>query len=85
MAWSEFLEWLAFLEIETAEHTKLDMYLAQIAMEVHRANQDIAAADRERLTFRDKLLRFEIPETPQEKMRRSKRTWAALLGIELPE
>lgn len=81
MPWSEFLEWLAYFETEWEQREKTDYYMAQVALEIRRSKME----DPNKIQLSDMLLKFEKPETGYERMMRSKRTWADLLGIEIPE
>lgn len=80
ISFGEFVEWLAFLQLEDERHTKQDHYLAQIAAEVVRAKLTKTGAKKVRL--QDYLLKF-ASETPQDKMQKSKQTWAFALKLDL--
>ena len=84
---SELKLWEAFFQWEYNEQTKLDNYLAQIALEVHRTRVEKP----NKLTLKDKLIKFmtgkEMREkeeerlTPEERGRQSKAIWLAAFGI----
>lgn len=82
MAYSEFLEWLEFLEQEKNEHSKLDWYLAQIAQWICKVNSE----NPKKVEVSDFLLKFSVAEEKEEQTpEQAKQVWAAALGISLPK
>jgi len=81
MTFTEFLEWIEFLDQEEKRDTKQDYYLAQIAATIVRVN--INSKDQKKVKLKDYLLRFVDPPSPdqEEKMKKSKSVWLSALRI----
>ncbi len=75
MTYTEFLEWLEFLQWDEMRHAKADVYMAQIAAEIRRSN----AKNPRRIRTQDFLLKQREGEDKQG----SKKIWAAHLKINL--
>jgi hypothetical protein len=81
LTYSEFLEWVEFLELEEARHTKQDLYWAQIAAEIRRtivkSPKDVKVKD-----FLFEMKAVEPPQaTPKERVKKSKSAWLTLFGM----
>jgi hypothetical protein len=86
IGYSEFVEWIVYLEQLEKKHTPEHYYLAQVAAELRRT----IAKDPEKVKVTDFLLQYEKQvEAPKpvtqveglERMRRSKSAWFAACGI----
>jgi len=81
ITFSEFIDWLVFLNHEEERNTKLDHYLAQIASEVRRS---YVSKPR---TVKTKDFLFAMttvkPKAPEEKVKRSKSAWGAIVGVKI--
>lgn len=75
ITYSEFKEWLLFLELDTKE----DYYLAQIAAEIRRAN----VKNPNTIKIKDFLIKYR--SASEEKTAKSKSAWAKALRMELPK
>lgn len=88
IGYSEFLEWLDFLQIEDSRVTKADLYLAQIAAEVRRSS----VTEPRKVKIADFLVR--VPENPtaakaepedaKARAQRSKKAWLDALAVKAP-
>jgi hypothetical protein len=80
MLFSEFLEWVQYLNQEEERNTKADWYLAQIAAEIRRS----WVSDVKNVRAIDFLLAHTdaLPE-PETELLDSKMVWAACLGVNL--
>ena len=84
ITFTEFLEWIQFLEQEEwHKRTKLEYYLAQIAAEMRRST--LVAADAKKVKISDYLLSFgeQTGADPEERIKHSKQTWASILGVNI--
>ena len=79
ITFTEFLEWLEFLKWEENKHTKEDFYAAQVAAEVRRGNVKYPA----QVKVQDFLVRVTHDGSPKERMKHSKRAWAAHLEVDM--
>lgn len=77
ITFSEFLDWLQYLEWAERRDTKSDYYLAQIAAEVRRGY----VKSPRQVKVKDFLLKMQRPEQRLS----SKQTWLQALGIKLKE
>ncbi len=76
MTYTEFLEWLEFLQWNEERHAKSDVYMAQIAAEIRRSN----VKNPRKVRTQDFLLKQREESTaPMD----SKKIWAAHLKIDL--
>jgi len=82
VTYTEFLEWLEFLEWDHKHHAKADHYLAQIAAEIRRANVKSPA----RIKVQDFLFEWkEVPAGAEDRCMASKKAWASALRINLEQ
>lgn len=77
ITFTEFLEWLEFLDKEEARHSKTDHYLAQITAEIRRGY----VTDPNKVDSRDFLLRVKTVGSQHPST--SKAIWAAHLKVKL--
>ena len=77
ITFSEFLDWLQYLEWAERRDTKNDYYLAQIAAEVRRGNVKSPRL----VKIKDLLLKMQKPKQRLS----SKQIWLQALGIKLKE
>ena len=76
------MEWIQFLNQEEESHSKLDHYLAQIAMEVCRNRLEKPGA----VKLRDFLMVSKEEQASREdKLKKSKSAWLNLVGLQDPE
>lgn len=89
---SEFIEWMAFLDLERNQTSKEDYYLAQVAAEVRRS----FVKSPQSVHVKDFILSFTRAERSspgggspamedQDPTQRSKNYWSAVLGLEKKE
>lgn len=87
---SEFIEWMAFLDLERNQTNKEDYYLAQVAAEVRRS----FVKSPQSVHVKDFILSFtraersspgEGPPAMEDSTQRSKNYWSAVLGLEKKE
>jgi hypothetical protein len=86
---SEFIDWVAYLEIKKDEHDKFDYYLSQIAAQFPRYLGDPKKSGK--VQDKDYLVRFEKGESKRhkypdhlskdQKISRSKSAWCGFAGI----
>ena len=82
MGYTEFLDWLEFLNWNEKRETKLDHYLAQIAAEINKG----MVKDPKKVKREHFLLKVvEAPNKQKERMQHSKSVWLAALNIRRPE
>ncbi len=79
MTYTEFLEWLEFLQWEEKRHTKSDHYMAQIAAEIRRSN----VKNPGRIKIQDFLFKWREASAVDSKAETSKKAWASALKINL--
>jgi len=79
VTYTEFLEWLEFLQWEDRQHAKSDHYMAQIAAEIRRAN----VKNPGRIKVQDFLFKWREVTAVESKSEASKKTWASALKINL--
>jgi hypothetical protein len=75
---TEFLDWMAFLDLESKKQTKQDYYLASIAAEVFRSNAKYPKKVKPEdflLTYTDKIMK-----SVKSKSDKAKSFFGALLG-----
>jgi hypothetical protein len=77
ITFSEFLDWIAFLDWVEETPSKLDLYLAALTAEVRR----VWVKSPKGIKSKDFLLRRSPGSDP--KVQKSKSTWASVLGIKL--
>lgn len=91
ITWSEFLEWLEYLREEDRFPSKLDHYLAQIAMEVCRGRlenpREVKLADfllktKEEKAEEDRKQAAE-DSSREDRIKKSKNAWLNLVGLEM--
>ena len=75
MTITEFITWVAYLEMETERHEKLDWYLAQLTAQVAKGQ----VKSPRKVKAEHYLLKMAT-ETQQDKMNRSKAALFAALG-----
>jgi len=76
LTYSEFLDWLAFIEWDEKRHTKLDWYLAQITAEIRRG----LVSNPKNVKAKDFLI--ELVDAKQStKVAQSKQAWLGAVGI----
>lgn len=87
---SEFIEWMAFLDLERNQTNKEDYYLAQVAAEVRRS----FVKSPQSVHVKDFILSFTRAERSspdggspamEDPTQRSKNYWSAVLGLEKKE
>jgi hypothetical protein len=87
---SEFIEWMAFLDLERNQTSKEDYYLAQVAAEVRRS----FVKSPQSVHVKDFILSFTRAERSslgggspamEDPTQRSKNYWSAVLGLEKKE
>ncbi|MFA5452986.1 MAG: hypothetical protein WC248_05395 [Candidatus Methanomethylophilaceae archaeon] len=87
---SEFIEWMAFLDLERNQTSKEDYYLAQVAAEVRRS----FVKSPQSVHVKDFILSFTRAERSslgggspamEDPSQRSKNYWSAVLGLEKKE
>lgn len=87
---SEFIEWMAFLDLERNQTSKEDYYLAQVAAEVRRS----FVKSPQSVHVKDFILSFTRAERSspgggspamEDPVQRSKNYWSAVLGLEKKE
>ena len=87
---SEFIEWMAFLDLEINQTSKEDYYLAQVAAEVRRS----FVKSPQSVHVKDFILSFTRAERSspgggspamEDPTQRSKNYWSAVLGLEKKE
>lgn len=87
---SEFIEWMAFLDLERNQTSKEDYYLAQVAAEVRRS----FVKSPQSVHVKDFILSFTRAERSspgggspamEDPTQRSKNYWSAVLGMEKKE
>lgn len=81
MTYSEFLEWICFLNLEDERNTKQDYYLAQIAAEIRRSQ--VRTPRKVKVT--DFLIQRKVTEDPKSKMKVSKSAWSSLLRLKIED
>lgn len=74
---TEFLEWIHFLRLEDDRNSKSDLYLAQIAAEIRRGWVE----DAREVKVSDFLLGAKPVLTPEQRMKKSKAAWGAMLTV----
>lgn len=87
---SEFIEWMAYLDLEMHQTKKEDYYLAQVAAEVRRS----FVKSPQSVHVKDFILSFTRAERSslgggspamEDPIQRSKNYWSAVLGLEKKE
>jgi hypothetical protein len=87
---SEFIEWMAYLDLEMHQTKKEDYYLAQVAAEVRRS----FVKSPQSVHVKDFILSFTRAERSslgggspamEDPTQRSKNYWSAVLGLEKKE
>jgi hypothetical protein len=79
ITFSEFLEWYMVLEREEQWKVKIEHYLAQLAAEVRRG----WVSDPKKVHVEDFFIRFKEDGETEDRVRRSKKTWATFLKMNL--
>jgi hypothetical protein len=89
ITWSEFLEWLEYIREEDRHPSKLDQYLAQVAMEVCRGRlenprsvklSDFILKTKEEKEEQDRKQAVE-DSSREERIKKSKSAWLNLVGL----
>ena len=86
---TEFVEWVAFLEIEEDRTGKLDWYLAQISAQFPRYLGDPKKAQRVKdedylVTFgngKKNLKRYSDDTSNEQRLKLSKAAWCGIAGV----
>lgn len=81
ITYSEFLEWVAFLNLEEERNSKQDYYLAQIAAEMRRSQ----VRTPRKIKVTDFLIQRKVTEDPKAKMKVSKAAWSSLLRLKIED
>ncbi len=83
ITFSEFVDWLIYLERESIKELKQELYQAQIAAEVRRS----MVLHPEKVNRDDFLIKLAKPEDPETKKKKegSKRVWAGILNVKLED
>jgi hypothetical protein len=79
VTYTEFLEWLEFLQWDDRQHGKADHYMAQIAAEIRRAN----VKNPGRVKIQDFLFQWREVTAAERKSEASKKAWTSALKINL--
>lgn len=79
----EFVRWKVLMDQEWDEPTRMELYLAQVATEIHRTR----VKNPKHIKMEDKILKFQRKKKvsleeidPEERMARSKAHWYGFLG-----
>lgn len=79
ITFSEFLDWLEFLNWQETRRDKTDFYLAQIAAEVRRT----IAKHPKTIKIKDFYANFTDPAVAADRMKKSKSAWGAVFKMTL--
>jgi hypothetical protein len=80
MTHRQFVEWMAWLDLEKNRPDRTEHYLMEIAAEIRRGNVK-RPADVKLEDFRLEFRPAPPPLSPEEAMARSKRIWLAAAGL----
>jgi len=80
ITYSEFMDWITFLNREEGQVKKQDFYLAQIAAEVRRGN----VKNPRSVKTKDFILKHSAGKDPAP-VSKSKSTWASVLKVKLED
>lgn len=79
ITFTEFLDWVQFLEQDEKRRDKLDFYLAQLAAEMRRSYVKTPRSVQVKAFY----VSYVDPEVAEDRMRKSKAAWGAVFKMDL--